>query len=70
MDNQKHPCKVGDRIRLDFMGDDPCPIEAGTTGTVREIMSASATSLVIRVDWDVNRSLNLCSPPDQFTVTP
>jgi hypothetical protein len=64
------PCKVGDRIRLIEMTADPCPIPAGTTGTVTEIFPRGKifNYAVIVVKWDIERSLNLVSPPDTFEV--
>lgn len=61
--------KAGDRIRLDSMTNDPCPIEAGSTGTVRSVVDAFHDgSLQIGVDWDSGRTLSLVTPPDRFTV--
>jgi hypothetical protein len=62
------PCEVGDRIKLILMGDDPCPIPPGTTGTVRYVGKAWTGSRQIQVDWDIERSLNLVWPVDQFEV--
>jgi len=64
----KPPCKVGDRIRLIQMGDDPDPIPPGTTGTVRSIGPAFQNQNPIGVDWDIKRTLGLCWPIDQIEV--
>jgi hypothetical protein len=72
----KEPCKVGDRIRLLEMQDDPDPIEPGTTGTVTGVHRFHGLgpkldgSWQISVNWDVSRSLALCYPPDHFEVLP
>ena len=59
--------KVGDRIRLIRMVDDPDPIPAGTTGTVTEIHIHSDWTQ-IEVSWDNGRMLMLVSPPDKFEI--
>lgn len=65
------PCKVGDRIRLINMPDDPHPIPAGTEGTV---LSADPSAFrrsgewQISVKWDAPRSLSLIWPVDSFEV--
>lgn len=70
MNDSTAPCKAGDRIRLVQMGDDPCPIPPGTTGTVRRVSPwfGGKTEWQISVDWDIKRSLSLCYPQDQFEV--
>lgn len=64
--------KVGDRIELIYMPDDPCPIEPGTTGTVTRVgemlMYGPKPCRQVSVDWDAPRSLTLCIPPDQIRV--
>jgi len=58
---------VGRRIRLLEMPKDPCPIPAGTTGTVThasEVMGR--TSLTVK--WDIDRALTLVCPPDRYEV--
>ena len=64
------PCKVGDRIRLIQMGEDPDPIPNGTEGTVLNIAAAiwSDGTTSITVKWDIKRSLSLIWPVDQFEV--
>ncbi|WP_139231535.1 DUF4314 domain-containing protein [Aliiroseovarius crassostreae] len=64
------PCKEGDRIELIQMAsDDPCPIPAGTRGTVISVCFFQ-NSHQITVDWDAPRSLSLVCPPDQFRILP
>ncbi len=55
--------KAGDRVRLISMTDDPDPIPAGTTGTVRGVYPQRDWTQ-IEVDWDTGRSLMLSIPPD------
>ena len=66
------PCKIGDRIRLIDMPNDPCPIPAGTTGTVTGMTDLSKLmrqpDVQIWVDWDIPRSLSLIWPVDKFEV--
>ncbi len=59
--------KVGDRIRLIQMIDDPDPIPAGTNGTVTEIHIHSDWTQ-IEVSWENGRMLMLVSPPDKFEI--
>ena len=59
--------KVGDRIRLIHMADDPDPIPAGTTGTVTELHFHSDWTQ-IEVSWENGRKLMLVSPPDEFEI--
>lgn len=69
--------KVGDRIRLTAMPNDPDPIPEGTTGTVFYIQSGPRGLTHVTVIWDNsvtpdgerrNRCLTLVVPPDEFTV--
>jgi hypothetical protein len=67
------PCKVGDRIRLLSMENDPCPIPYGTEGTVTSINeyptgNRHRTEWHIGMAWDNGRTLSLVNPPDSFTV--
>ncbi len=55
--------KVGDRVRLISMTDDPDPIPAGTIGTVAGVYPQCDWTQV-DVDWDSGRSLMLSIPPD------
>ena len=59
--------KVGDRIRLIQMVDDPDPIPTGTMGTVTEIHIHSDWTQVA-VSWENGRMLMLSSPPDKFEI--
>jgi len=61
--------KKGDRIRLVSMGPDPCPIPAGSEGTVilvNEGIYPGTTD--VTVEWDSDRSLSLIMPPDVAVV--
>lgn len=63
--------QIGDRIRLRSMTDDPDPIPAGATGTVRGITSHGAGDNAwnqIDVRWDNGRTLLLVVPPDAFEI--
>ena len=66
------PCSVGDRIRRIDMPNDPCPIPAGTTGTVIGVSDLSKLmrkpDVQISVKWDIERSLSLIWPVDKFEV--
>lgn len=61
--------KIGDRVRLISMPDDPCPIEAGDTGEVvflsRGIHSGTTQ---IGVRWASGRTLSMIHPIDTFEV--
>ena len=59
--------KVGDRIRLIEMVDDPDPIPAGTIGAVTGIHIHSDWTQ-IEVSWENGRMLMLSSPPDKFEI--
>ena len=65
--------KKGDRIELVAMPDDPCPIPAGTQGTVQrvsEIDLGDGPYTQVSVAWDNGRTLQLVMPPDQARVVP
>lgn len=64
------PCKTGDRIRLDYMGNDPDPIKPGSEGTVQMVTQFIGDELNISVKWDSGRTLGLVHPHDKFTVLP
>ena len=56
----------GTRIELDCMPDDPNPVPAGSTGTVRAVDDIG--QLVVK--WDNKRSLSLIPGVDSFHVIP
>jgi Domain of unknown function (DUF4314) len=63
--------RIGDRIRLVQMQDDPHPIEVGQIGTVDGINGhghGKDAWFQIDVSWDCGRSLMLVSPPDKFEI--
>ena len=59
-------CKVGDRIRLMAMPDDPDPLPVGSTGTVTSVTEGPLAQ--IGVEWDCGRSLLLIPGTDEFEV--
>lgn len=62
--------KVGDRIKLINMPDDPNPIEPGSVGTVVHASPpyGSLKGLYISVNWDSGRRLSVITPPDEFEI--
>jgi len=61
--------RIGDRIRLIAMSDEPDPIEPDSTGMVTGVIrhgEGREMWLQIDVDWDDGRMLMLVSPPDRF----
>lgn len=64
------PCKIGDRIRLIQMPDDPDPIPEGTTGTVLDVHRVRLQSgyWQVSVKWDIDRSLSVVVPPDVIEI--
>ena len=63
--------RVGDRIRLTGMHDDPDPIRVVQIGKVVGIARHGAGKDVwhqIDVSWDNGRTLMLVSPPDTFEI--
>lgn len=69
--------KIGQRIRLIRMDDDPDPIPVGTTGEVLEVIEAMVLQAgvsgqrrewYIQMKWDNGRTLNLIYPKDEFEV--
>jgi hypothetical protein len=66
-----HPFKVGDRIRLTKMDNDPDPIPVGTTGRIKSISDLTPHReqiLAVSVNWDIDRHLSLSWPEDEFDV--
>ena len=59
--------KVGDRIRLIRMPEDPDPIPIGSLGTVRGIHSHHGWTQV-EVEWDNGRHLMLTLPDDVIEI--
>ena len=65
--------RIGDRIELVAMPDDPDPIFVGEQGTVDDVQDLSDFSkekecYQISVKWDSGRTLSLMAPPDQFRI--
>lgn len=63
--------KVGDRIRLVAMPDDPNPIDPGQTGTVLSINKVDLGGEAwyqIEVQWNNGRTLMLSCPPDEINI--
>ena len=63
--------RIGDRIRLIKMADDPDPIRPGEIGTVIGISHHEDGDDLwhqIDVDWDNGRTLMLTLPPDQIAI--
>ena len=52
----------GTRIKLDYMGDDPRPIEPGTMGTVRVVDDMGT----VHCDFDNGRRMGLITGEDSF----
>ena len=59
--------KVGDRIRLIHMPEDPDPIPTGSLGTVLAINPHPRWTQV-EVDWDNGRRLMLSLPDDVVEI--
>ena len=66
--NVMPPARVGDRVTLVRMGDDPSPIAPGSTGTVLGTSKWVGGEWNIAVRWDNGRTLGLVYPEDRFTV--
>lgn len=63
--------KVGDRIRLLAMPNDPDPVPVGSTGTVSHVFPpTSLGGQQVGVEWDNGRSLLLLVGVDQFEILP
>ena len=59
-------CKVGDRIRLLAMPDDPDPLPVGSVGTVTSVTEGPMGQF--GVEWDNGRSLFVIPGTDRFEV--
>jgi hypothetical protein len=57
--------KIGDRIELVSMWDDPDPLLPGDKGIILRIEPYSKT---IEVNWDSGRTLSLIHDHDQFKI--
>lgn len=64
----KSDLKVGQRIRLVKMGDDPRPIPPGETGTVTRVNPLWDGEIQVSVDWDSGRGLMLILPHDRIMI--
>lgn len=62
------PCSEGDHIRLTKMPNDPNPIPVGTKGVVTKVMKSWDGKWHISVKWEIERSLALIAPVDEFEV--
>ena len=63
--------RVGNRIRLLAMHDDPDPIQVGQIGTVVGVTRHGGGQdewFQVDVSWDNGRTLMLVSPPDEFEI--
>lgn len=61
--------KVGDRIRLTYMANDPNPIEPGNMGTVTYVGELRGLGVFqLGVNWDNGRTLMLAVPEDKFEI--
>jgi len=58
--------KVGDRIRLTHMPDDPDPLPAGSEGLVVAVMDDFMPQIEVR--WDSGRTLYLLPDIDSFEI--
>lgn len=61
--------KVGDRIELTSMQEDPDPVPIGTKGTVEWVETqdlGDGPRMHVAVKWDNGRSLGLVCPPDRY----
>lgn len=61
--------KIGDRVELIDMPDDPSPIPVGTKGTVERINDVKGLGFTqVQVKWDNGRTLMLSIPPDRVRI--
>ena len=64
------PVRIGDRIRLVAMPNDPAPQQIGALGTVTGCRRNGGDDGWFQIDvaWDNGRALMLASPPDEFEI--
>ena len=64
------PVRIGDRIRLVAMPNDPAPQLVGELGTVTGCRRNGGDDGWFQIDvtWDNGRTLMLASPPDEFEI--
>ena len=64
------PVRIGDRIRLVAMPNDPAPQLVGELGTVTGWRRNGGDDGWFQIDvtWDNGRTLMLASPPDEFEI--
>ena len=55
---------IGKRIRIDFMKDEPHPVESGTWGTIIDVDGIGQ----YRVNWDNGRTLSVIPNEDEFEI--
>ena len=63
--------KVGDKIEMVNMPNDPCPIPAGTNGIVTNVTPVNMgrdSFTQYGVKWDNGRTLRVVVPPDSIRV--
>jgi hypothetical protein len=61
--------KIGDRIKLVSMDNDPNPIPVGAKGTVMRMEKLPFEGETqVEVEWDNGRSLSLIFPFDKFEL--
>lgn len=66
MTTPQNDVKAGDRIMLRSMPEDPAPLPAGSTGTVRAVTQGQFAQ--IQVVWDSGSNLSLIPGVDHFEV--
>ena len=64
------PVRIGDRIRLVAMPNDPAPQQVGELGAVTGCRRNGGDDGWFQIDvaWDNGRTLMLASPPDEFEI--
>ena len=65
--HKQAPLKIGDRIKLINMIDDPDPIKPGTLGTVRRVLPW-LDEWTVYMEWDGGRTLSMCLPGDTYEL--